>query len=164
MPSSRDLPDPEVEAASLISPSLADGFFTTSATWEAPYPPLPTTWFIHIITVYIWHSSYRSKEKKCFSSVAQSCLTFCNFWTAERQASLTITNSESLLKLMSIDLVMPSNHVILCHLLLILVICLQSFQASGSFPRVSSSHQVAKVLEFQLQHQSFQWLFKTDFL
>ena len=35
MPSSRDLPDPEVEPVSLVSPALADGFFTTSATWEA---------------------------------------------------------------------------------------------------------------------------------
>ena len=34
----------------------------------------------------------------------------------------------------------------------------------GLFQRVSSSHQVAKVLEFQLQHQSFQWTFRTDFL
>ena len=46
--------------------------------------------------------------------------------------------------------------------------CLQSFPASGSSPSsafgVSSSHQVAKVLEFQLQHQSFQWTFTTDFL
>ena len=31
-------------------------------------------------------------------------------------------------------------------------------------PRVSSAHQVAKVMEFQLQHQSFQWIFRTDFL
>ena len=42
--------------------------------------------------------------------------------------------------------------------------CLQSFPASGSFQWVSSSHQVAKVLEFQLQHQFFQWMFRTDFL
>ena len=41
--------------------------------------------------------------------------------------------------------------------------CLQSFPASGSFP-ISSPHQVAKVLEFQLQHQSFQWIFRTNFL
>ena len=41
---------------------------------------------------------------------------------------------------------------------------LQSFPASGSFIMVSSSHQVAKVLEFQLQHQSFQWIFRTNFL
>ena len=40
-------------------------------------------------------------------------------WTAERQASLSITNSLSLLKLMSIELVMPSNHLILCHSLLL---------------------------------------------
>ena len=41
-------------------------------------------------------------------------------WTAERQASQSITNSGSLLKFMSIELVMPSNHLILCHLLLLL--------------------------------------------
>ena len=41
-------------------------------------------------------------------------------WTAACQASLSITNSQSLLKLMSIDLVMPSNHPILCCLLLLL--------------------------------------------
>ena len=40
-------------------------------------------------------------------------------WTAARQASLSITNSQSLLKLMSIELVMPSNHLILCHPLLL---------------------------------------------
>ena len=37
-------------------------------------------------------------------------------------------------------------------------------QLQGLFQWVSSSHQVAKVLEFQLQHQSFQWIFRTDFL
>ena len=50
-----------------------------------------------------------------FSSVPQSCLTP---WTAARQASLSITNSQSLLRLMSIEMVMPSNHRILCHTLL----------------------------------------------
>ena len=40
---------------------------------------------------------------------------------------------------------------------------LQSFPPSGLFKWVSSSHQVAKVLEFQLQHQSFQWIFRTWF-
>ena len=39
--------------------------------------------------------------------------------------------------------------------------CLQPFPASGSFQMSSSSHQVAKVLEFQLQHQSFQWIPRT---
>ena len=41
-------------------------------------------------------------------------------WTAAGQASLSITNSQSLLKLMSIELRMPSNHLILCHSLLLL--------------------------------------------
>ena len=41
-------------------------------------------------------------------------------WIAARQASLSITNSQSLLKLMSIKSVMPSNHLILCHPLLLL--------------------------------------------
>ena len=45
---------------------------------------------------------------------------FVTPWTAARQASLSITNSWSLLKFMSIESVMPSNHLILCHLLLLL--------------------------------------------
>ena len=45
---------------------------------------------------------------------------FAASWTAARQASLSITNSQSLLKLMSIESVMPSIHLILCHLLLLL--------------------------------------------
>ena len=50
-----------------------------------------------------------------------SCVQlFVTPWTAAYQASLSITNSQSLLKLMSIELVMPSNHLILCHPLLLL--------------------------------------------
>ena len=45
---------------------------------------------------------------------------FATPWTAALQASLSITNSWSLLKLMSIELVMPSNHLILCHPLVLL--------------------------------------------
>ena len=54
-----------------------------------------------------------------FSSVAQLCPTVTS-WTAARQASLSITNFHSLLKLMSIESVMPSNHLILCCPLLLL--------------------------------------------
>ena len=52
-------------------------------------------------------------------------------WTTERQASTSVTNCWSLLKLMSIELVMPSNHLILCCPLLLLP---SIFPASGSFP------------------------------
>ena len=56
-----------------------------------------------------------------FSSVhLLSCVRlFMTPWTATRQASLSITNSQSSFKLMSIELVMPSNHLILCHPLLL---------------------------------------------
>ena len=63
-------------------------------------------------------STTPSDESVQFSSVTQLCLTFATPWIAARQASLSTTNSQSLLKLMSIELVMPSTHFILCHLLL----------------------------------------------
>ena len=56
---------------------------------------------------------------------------FATPWTTEHQASMSVTNSWSLLKLMSIKLVMPSNHFILCCPLLLLP---SIFPASGSFP------------------------------
>ena len=66
------------------------------------------------------------KKKKtrrclCFCSVTQSCSTLCDPWTAAHQASLFFTISQSLRKLMSIESVMPSNHLILCHPLLLLL-------------------------------------------
>ena len=54
-----------------------------------------------------------------FSSVAQSCLILCDPMDCS-QDSLSITNSQSLLKLMSVESVMPSNRLIFCHLLLLL--------------------------------------------
>ena len=59
---------------------------------------------------------------------------FVTPWTAACQASLSFTISRSLLKLMSMESVMPSNHLILCHRF---SSCFQSFPASGSFPRKS---------------------------
>ena len=55
-----------------------------------------------------------------FSSVAQLCPIFATVWTTAHQASLSITNCRSLPKPMSIELVMPSNHLILCCPLLLL--------------------------------------------
>ena len=55
-----------------------------------------------------------------FSSAAQSCPTLCDPWTAARQASLSFTISWSSLRLMSLESAMPSNHLILCHPLLLL--------------------------------------------
>ena len=76
-------------------------------------------------------------------------------WTTALQASLSFTISWSLLRLMFIGSVMPSNHLILCapsppapNL----------SQHQGLFQWVSSSYQVAKVLELQSQHRSHQWI------
>ena len=80
-------------------------------------------------------------------------------WIAARQASLSITNSWSSLKLMSIESIMPSSRLILCHPLL-----LPPIPPSIRVFSNESSLEVAKVLEFQLQHQSFQWTPRTDLL
>ena len=89
---------------------------------------------------------------------------FVTPWIAARQASLSITSSWSPPKLMSIQSVMPSSHLILCCPLLLLLPIPPSIRVSGGDQWVNSSHEVAKVLEFQLQHQSFQWTPRTDHL
>ena len=67
----------------------------------------------------------------CCCSATKACLTLCDPWTVVCRASLSVTVSRSLLRFMSIESVMLSNHIILCHPLLL---CLRSFPASGSFP------------------------------
>ena len=74
---------------------------------------------------------------------------FATPWTAAHHASLSITNSRSLFKLMPIASVMPSNHLILCRPLLLPPSIFPSTFSQGLFQWVSSLHQVAKVLEFQ---------------
>ena len=68
---------------------------------------------------------------------------FVTPWTTARQASLSITNSQSSLRLTSIESVMPSSHLILCHPLLLLPSIPPSI-----FKWVSSPHQVAKYWSF----------------
>ena len=96
VPSPGDLPNPGIKLASLMFLALAGGFFTASAIWEAP-------------------------KRGHFSSVQllSHVQLSATAWTAAHQASLSITNSQNLLKLMFIESVMPSNHLFLyCPLLL----------------------------------------------
>ena len=67
----------------------------------------------------MWCENSRMREIQ-FRGVPQSCLTPSNPITAARQASPSFTNSQGLLKLMPIESLMPSNHLILCHPLLLL--------------------------------------------
>ena len=87
---------------------------------------------------------------------------FVTPWTTTRQASLSITNCQSLPKPMSIESVMPSqpSHPLLSPS----PPDLNLSQHQGLFKWISSLHPVAKVLEFQLQHQTFQWTPRTDLL
>ena len=81
-----------------------------------------------------------------------SCIwLFATPWTIPHWAALSFTISWSLLKLMSIESVMPSNHLILCRPLLLL----HKIPASGSFLMSQLFASGGKVLELQLLHQSF---------
>ena len=92
--------------------------------------------------------------------VAQSCLTLCNPWSAARQASLSINNPRSLPKLITIELVMPSNHLILCRPRLLLPSIFPSIRVFSN----NSTLHIRWPNEFKFQHQSFQWIPRTDLL
>ena len=95
-----------------------------------------------------------------FSSVL-SLWIFMTPWTTALQASLSVTRYQSMIKLVHrvSDTIQPSHPMLSPS-----PPAFNLSQHQGLFQRVSSSHQVAKMLEFQLQHQSFQWIFRTDFL
>ena len=86
------------------------------ASFCTPMPNLP---FTPIVSVQ-------------FSSVAQSCPTLCNPMNCSTPGLPVHPSSRSLLKLMSIELVMPSNHLILCHPLLLLPPILPSIRVFSS--------------------------------
>ena len=103
----------------------------------------------------------RTKMKKDqFSSVAQSCLTLCDpmdcstpgFPVHHQLPELPQTQVHQV-----DDAIQPSH-----PLLSLSPPSLNLSQLQGLFQWISSSHQVAKILEFQLQHQSCQWIFRTD--
>ena len=85
-----------------------------------------------------------------------SCVRlFATPWTVARQASLSITNSRGLLKFMSIELVMPSSHLILCRPLLLPLPCFLSrsqpyhtHPLPSSFPRVSTKGGYGSVIQW----------------
>ena len=82
---------------------IGGGFFTTSATWQLLFNSVQSLTHVQL---------------------------FATPWTAAHQASLSITNSRSLLKFMSIESMMPSSHLILCHPLLLSP---SIFPSSGCF-------------------------------
>ena len=136
---------------------IAGGFLTDWATREALYS--------HLYNRVAKSVFPRPDLTKVVSSKIVQLLSYVRLfvipWTAANQASLSITNTQSLLKLMCTS---QWSHPIISSSVGPFSFYLQSFPASGSFQWVTSSHQVAKVLELQLQHQSCQWIFRLDFL
>ena len=82
-------------------------------------------------------------------------------WTAVHQASLSITNSHSLLKLMPLSWWWNPT---ISSSVIPYFFCLQSFPASRSFQVSQFFPSGGQSIKFQFQHQSFQWIFRTDFL
>ena len=105
-----NLPRPGIEP---MSPVLAGGFLTTRLPGKSQEQTFLSSYSMptYVLILYISAGSVQS-----LSHVR----LFATPWTAARQASLSITNPCSLLKLMSIESVMPSNYIILCHPLLLL--------------------------------------------
>ena len=127
------------------------------------HPPALSLFFPWALVLSLGHGSVFLNPLElhpcCCCSVTQSCPTLWPPGTEACQASLPFTISQSLLKLMSIELVMPSNHLIFC---VPCSSCLQSFPATGSFLMSQFFASGAKALA--LEHQSFQWIFRIAFL
>ena len=115
-PSPGDLPDPGIEPG---SPTLQADALPSEPPGNLPYNNKGSLLAISLV------------------QLLSSVQLFVNLWTAARQASLSITNSWSLLKLMPIKLVIPSNYLILCHPLLLLP---SSFPNIRGFSNESALH------------------------
>ena len=101
-------------------------------------------------------------RKTQFSSITQSCLTLCN---ATDCSTPGFPVHHQLLEITQIHVLRIGDAIQSFHPLLSpSPPAFNLYQHQGLFKWVSSSHQVAKVLEFQLQHQSFQWTPRTDLL
>ena len=132
-PSPGDLPDPGIRTAFPVSPVLASWFFTTSTTWKA----LSVQFSHSVVSNSLQPHGLQHARIPCPSSTPRVCSNTClSSWWCHPTISSSVIPSPP-----------PFN----------------LSQHQSLFLGVSSSHQVAKVLEFQFQHQSFQWIFRTDF-
>ena len=94
-------------------------------------PVLPIFW---LIVIFLFGTEISIKVGLFVVRSLSHFWLFATSWTAAHQASLSFTISWSLLKLMSVESVMPSNHLVLCHLLLLLPSVFLSFRVFFSEP------------------------------
>ena len=166
--------NPHLEDAKKNATSFKELKFNTGAVflrWFLLSPKSLVDFQVSVDISPTYCPNFDSEFCSVFSSVAQSCPTLCDPMNRSTPGLPVHHQLRSPPKPMSIESVMPSNHLILFRPRLLLTSIfapyysiifssfsshLQSFPASGSFPMSQLSSQVAKVLEFQLQHQSFQ--------
>ena len=116
-------------------------------------------WIEYVMCIYTYTPTERKKRYRWFIVVQllSHVWLFATPWTAAHQASLSFIISRSLLKLMSIELVILSNHLILCCPLLL----------PSIFPRIRVfSNELALCIRWPKywSFRSFQWIFRVDFL
>ena len=164
-----------------VSETILSSFHSLFCSLEVIYTILPSSslyssasdilllipsrvFLISVIVLFVSVCSFFNSSNQFTSVQLLSCVWFfASPWTATRQASLSIINSWSLLKLRSVhqvgDTVQPSHPLSSPS-----PPAPNPSQHQKLFHWVNSSHEVAKVVEFQLQHQSFQWTPRTDLL
>ena len=141
---------------SFISLSLSFFSFSSNAcifclSWMPHiFKEVSSLWLVRILSPTWMLDTFQSIQFSSFQSLSHVQL-FATPWTAACQASLSITNSLSSPKLMFIELVILSNHLILCHPCLLLPSIFPSIRV---FPNESTLHI----------NQPFQWIFRIDFL
>ena len=142
-----DLPNPGIKPTSLMCPAVADKCHLGIQTWKQPKCPLTDKWIKKL-----WSDQIRS--------VAQSCPTLCDPMNRSTPGlpvhhqlpELTQTHVHGVS-----DAIQPSHPLSSPSLP-----APSPSQHQGLFQWVNSSHEVGKILEFQLQHQSLQWTPRTD--
>ena len=141
----------------------------TPAWWGSGESLLPS-WQVTALTV-LSHGEEKERDVSSCGSVTQSCPTLYHPWTATHQSSLSFTISRSLLKFMSIELVIPFNHLVLCHPLLLLSIfpSISVFSNESAllirWPKyrsfsfsISPSYEYSTGLIFSVKTLTLQWL------
>ena len=131
-----DLSNSGIESQSHTSPALACGFFTTTATWGSPFTR-SVQFSRSVVSDCLRPLGLQHTRLPCPSPTLRLAQTHVYQVSDAFQPSHPLSSPSS-----------PFN----------------IYQHQGLFQWVSSLHQVAKVLELQLQYQSFQWIFRTDFL
>ena len=137
-------------------PLFIAALFTVARTWKQPRCPSTGEWIRKLWYIYTMEYSVQ------FSSVAQRCLTLCDPMHCSTPG---FPVHHQLLEFSQTQVRWIGDALQLSHPLLSpspSVFNLSQYQ--GLFQWVSSSYQVAKILRFQLQHHSFQWIFRTDFI